>query len=296
MASVILVTEDNRNISIPDEDTVILGRGELLGIQDKRISIKQLEISKGTNGQFTITGLGNNSSYLTNKKGKSIAMKKGKLYPIKAGDSFHLLQDEFGYTFKIEEKDQQNDSEVEEEEISLGKPIRTCYAEFKKSGVLYKVGDFVMVEPEDEDEPKWIAQLSSIYKTNDGKACGTMKWLWRPGDVPSLKKLTQNSKELLITGERDENPLDSVFSKCVVKHKSDLKIEKENHYFCARSYDARSKVLKRVTKSEFLDWTEDGPGSLGRTLGILQTKKPKEDSEEEIGIEKDDPKTGKKKK
>jgi len=164
------------------------------------------------------------------------------------------------------EKTENASNGIESGKIKFGQPIILQYENFEKEGIEFTVGDFVMLDPPEEygdNESKWIAQLSSIYESKDRQPYGVMKWLWRPRHVPSLRRTSAQTKELLITGEKDVNSLHTVYNKCKVVHKDEYKTDdNEDVFFCYKFYDAKSKELKHISKEEFDLWVaEDIPDS-----------------------------------
>jgi hypothetical protein len=104
--------------------STILGRGELLGIADKRCSRRQLELKIDADGSASLTVVsthktrlayttalnyiipqhGVNPSYLFRKKSPQdkIPMLSGETYPLRPGDSFTLLLDDHKFSFDKE--------------------------------------------------------------------------------------------------------------------------------------------------------------------------------------------------
>jgi len=94
-----LISTDGFFVPIP-LGTTSLGRGPLLGIQDKKLSRHQAKITLSDDGTLTLVFTGLNPMHLT-KHGQDTKtlMQKGQGYVVQHGDSFSLIPDK--YIFRI---------------------------------------------------------------------------------------------------------------------------------------------------------------------------------------------------
>jgi len=94
-----LISTDGFFVPIP-LGTTSLGRGPLLGIQDKKLSRHQAKITLSDDGTLSLVFTGLNPMHLT-KHGQDTKtlMQKGQGYVVQHGDSFSLIPDK--YIFRI---------------------------------------------------------------------------------------------------------------------------------------------------------------------------------------------------
>jgi len=114
------------------------------------------------------------------------------------------------------------------------------------NGLLYSVGDNVYLAPPNPSDKPYIAQIVSLYETNDRRKMMRVKWYYRPEDTRK-NEFTKKAlpKELYASEDCDDNPVGALQGICQVSKTSDVAdlnawVQQDHHYFYHYFYSIRS--------------------------------------------------------
>ena len=94
------IKETHPDILLPDSKTIVIGRGKETKIKDSRLSKKQLSLTAHyLKKAVKVEVLGSNPSVIAGE-----TLRKGTSKLIKGGDRFNLLEDNYEYELKIDQK------------------------------------------------------------------------------------------------------------------------------------------------------------------------------------------------
>jgi hypothetical protein len=117
-----LVSEQGKIISL-GSGNLLLGRGSLLGIDDRKLSRYQALIIVSESGAVQLLFIGKNPMYLVKKDDDSSLqkrlLKKGQLYLLQHGDRFCLLQDKYWFTVHLEQHQQRQEQQQQQQHQNL---------------------------------------------------------------------------------------------------------------------------------------------------------------------------------
>ncbi|XP_030752668.1 protein polybromo-1 isoform X2 [Sitophilus oryzae] len=117
------------------------------------------------------------------------------------------------------------------------------------SGVV-KTGDFVYVVVDGGRQV--IAQIDSIWETQDGKCYFRGPWFIFPSEVPNATNKLYYRNEILLSTEEDVNPIVSIIGRCVVLDYNDYvafrptEIPETDVYICTSVYDEINRQMKKL--------------------------------------------------
>eukprot|EP00755_Sulcionema_specki_P015537 Sspe_Gene.59681::Locus_32790_Transcript_1_1_Confidence_1.000_Length_2287::g.59681::m.59681 len=98
--------EEYKEIEIPPNSVIMVGRGASTGIEDKRLSRKHLQITADGSGKTTITAIGAVTPLITRVvegEPKIFPLAKGIPFEVVPGDEVALLPGKFVFTFTTDE-------------------------------------------------------------------------------------------------------------------------------------------------------------------------------------------------
>ncbi|XP_076258471.1 protein polybromo isoform X4 [Rhynchophorus ferrugineus] len=117
------------------------------------------------------------------------------------------------------------------------------------SGVV-KTGDFVYVVVDGGKQV--IAQIDSIWETQDGKCYFRGPWFVYPSEMPNASHKLYYRNEVLLSTEEDVNPIVSIVGRCVVLDYNDYvafrptEIPETDVFICTSLYDEINRQIKKL--------------------------------------------------
>ncbi|XP_071698906.1 chromatin remodeling protein EBS-like [Rutidosis leptorrhynchoides] len=100
-------------------------------------------------------------------------------------------------------------------------------------------GDCVLMQPEDLDDPLYVARVVKLEKDRDENVNVYVRWYYRPEDSKVGRRNFHGEKELLLSDHYDWQSAYAIVGKCVVHSLTSykaLKIIKEEDYFSRFEY------------------------------------------------------------
>ena len=121
---------------------------------------------------------------------------------------------------------------------------------------IVSVGDHVYLTPDSQGEPCELGRVVAMFEVNDtGEKHFSVQWFWRPEHIVMPRTMLCDDKEVFLSDNIDNNPVESFESKCTIVQlrESDsmsAEMRQPHVFFYRRVYDPLNASFKIAKGSE----------------------------------------------
>ncbi|MCO5612902.1 hypothetical protein L7F22_067174 [Adiantum nelumboides] len=145
------------------------------------------------------------------------------------------------------------------EELHGRKVFRSCQT---NSGECICTGDYVYLVPADLRLEKYIGRIESMYEDESALKCVQVRWFYRPQDLQHEPPSPSVENEVYYTSYYDCQLIESVVTRCIVKHKQECRTANARQtsrpapqdpmdvYICRYSYSAEIGQFVAIQEEE----------------------------------------------
>ncbi|XP_061909828.1 protein polybromo-1-like isoform X1 [Entelurus aequoreus] len=156
---------------------------------------------------------------------------------------------------KIKREEEKIEAESREEPVGgswQSSSQRTYHQDCSFKDSMYRVGDYVYVEPAEPNLQPHIIYIERLWQDNTGEKWLYGGWFYRPNETFHVATRKFLEKEVFKSDYYNKAPLSKILGKCVVMFVKDYfklypeGLKAEDVYVCESRYSAKSKSFKKI--------------------------------------------------